>query len=190
MSRTVSSILAFAAVCFGTSVSSHADAIPEYFFKEWTITKDCSEQHAGPAGHVQTGLRFRIERSSASADGTSYALKALNVDRKTWPGNWKQVRLEYRTGTKMRAVPADFECVPGEEAPNPYLALANYSQTAEPWYEYEHWYGILLIHKEPHHLLIFPRDSQGASSALILLQDVDSSDTIQLDHNGLIHSED
>jgi hypothetical protein len=189
MSRTVQSILAFAVVCL-SSAMAHADSIPDYFFKDWSITKDCSEQHAGPAGHVQTGLRFRIERSSVSADATSYALKALDVDRKVWPGNWKKVQLAYRAGAKMTTLPADFECVPGQESSNPFLAMANFSQTAEPWYEYEHWYGILLIHDEPHHLLIFPRDLEGESSAVILVQDADSSGTIKLDHNGLIHSED
>jgi hypothetical protein len=189
MSRTVAWVLAFAAVCVGATNTSHADSIPDYFFNEWSISKDCSEQHAGPAGHVQTGLRFRIDRSSLSDSGTTYALKALDIDRKAWPGNWKKVTLEYRAGTKMSVIPADFECIPGEEVSNPFLALAHYSQTAEPWYEHEHWYGILLIHNEPHHLLIFPRDLEGESSALILLQDVDAGGTIKLDHNGLIHSE-
>lgn len=191
MSRSVPSILAFAAVCLSAGATAHADStIPGYFFKEWSISRDCSEQHAGPAGHVQTGLRFRIAPSTWDAGGQSYALQAIDVDRRIWPGNWKKVRLEYRAGAKMGALPADFECVPGQEASSPFLAMSNYSQTAEPWYEFEHWYGILLIHGEPHHLLIFPRPLEGASSAVVVLQDVDADGTIKLDHNGIIHSED
>ncbi|MGQ0835299.1 MAG: hypothetical protein ACT4O5_10340 [Gammaproteobacteria bacterium] len=191
MSRSVPSMLAFAAVCLSAGATAHADStIPGYFFKEWIISRDCSEQHAGPAGHVRTGLKFRVAPSSRDADGGSYALEALDVDRRIWPGSWKKVRLEYRAGAKMTTLPADFECVPGQEASSPFLALANYSLNAEPWYEFEHWYGILLVHDEPHHVLIFPRDRKGASSAIIILQDADASGAMKLDHNGSIHSED
>jgi hypothetical protein len=188
MSRTVAALLAFAVMSVVTA-TAHADPIPAYFFKEWSISRDCSEQHAGPAGHVQTGLRFRVARSSLRSDDASYALEVIDQSQKSWPGNWKKVRLEFRDGSTMAALPADFECLPGEETSNPFLAMSNYSQTAEPWYEFEHWYGILLIHGEPHHLLIFPRNVQGESSAVIVLQDVDSGGTIKLDHNGTIHSE-
>jgi hypothetical protein len=194
MQRNVLSVLAFAASLLTLSPATLADpAIPAYFFSTWTISKDCSEQHAGPAGHVQTGLRFKI--NGDSADDTTFALKPLEASaadtttQRSWPVGWSKVRLQYRPGAKMTHVPADFECVPGEEYASPYLALSNYSQTAEPWFEFEHWYGLLLIHGEPHHVLIFPRDSKGASSALVMIQDADASGTIQLDHNGIIHVE-
>lgn len=188
MQRNVLSVLASAAFLLTLSPATFADpAIPAYFFSTWTISKDCSEQHAGPTGHVQIGLRFSVE--AESTDGLTFGLKPLDVNRKLWPGNWKKVRLEYRAGAKMTRVPADFECVPGQESASPYLAMSNYSQTAEPSYEFEHWYGILLIHEEPHHVLIFPREQQGQSSALVMIQDVDSGDQIKLDHNGIIHSE-
>ena len=187
MQRKVLSVLASAALLLTLSPASLADpAVPAYFFSTWTISKDCSEQHAGPAGHVQTGLRFSID--AQSTDGLTFSLNPIDVNRKLWPGSWKKVRLEYRPGVKMTSVPADFECVPGEESASPYLAMSSYSQTAEPSYEFEHWYGILLIHDEPHHVLIFPRDTKGESSALIMIQDVDARDTIKLDHNGIIGS--
>lgn len=194
MQRNVLSVLALAASLLTLSPATLADpAIPGYFFSTWTISKDCSEQHAGPAGHVQTGLRFNID--GASADGVSFALKPLEVDttnattQRSWPVSWSKVRLQYRPGAKMASVPADFECVPGQEYASPFLALSNYSQTAEPWFEFEHWYGVLLIHGEPHHVLIFPRDVKGMSSAVIMIQDADASGTIKLDHNGIIHVE-
>jgi hypothetical protein len=188
MQRNVLSVLAFAASLLTLSPATFADpAIPAYFFSTWTISKDCSEQHAGRLGHVQTGLRFAIEADSS--DGMTFALKPIDVNRKAWPGIWQKVRLEYRAGTRMTSIPADFECVPGEESASPYLAMSNYSHTPEPSYEFEHWYGVLLIHGEPHHVLIFPREGKGESSALIMIQDVDSGDSIQLDHNGIIHSE-
>jgi hypothetical protein len=188
MKLNVPSVLALAASLLTLSPASVADpAVPAYFFETWTISKDCSEQHAGPAGHVQTGLRFTVDRESS--DGVSYRLKPLDVNQRIWPGSWRKVRLEYRAGARMSQVPADFECVPGQASASPFLAMSNYSTTAEPWYEFEHWYGILLIHGEPHHVLVFPRDHKGESSALLMIQDVDSSGTIKLDHNGVIHSE-
>lgn len=191
MTRSALAILALAAVCAISSPLAHAnEPIPEYFFKQWTISSDCSEQHAGPAGHVQKGLKFRVSRSTADTDEQTFALEALDVDRRLWPGNWKKVRLEYRAGARLNALPADFECVPGAEASSPFLAMSSYAQTAEPWYEYEHWYGILLIHNEPHHVLIFPRNLRGPASAILIVQDADASGAIKLDHNGVIHSED
>jgi hypothetical protein len=188
MQRNVLSVLALAASLLTLSPATLADpAIPGYFFSTWTISKDCSEQHAGPTGHVETGLRFSVDPESA--DGASFRLTPIDVNQKLWPGNWKKVRLEYRAGTKMQSIPADFECVPGQAFASPFLAMSNYSQTAEPWYEFEHWYGILLIHGEPHHVLIFPRERKGLSSALVMIQDADSSGTIKLDHNGIIHSD-
>lgn len=188
MQRNVLSVLAVAAFLLTLSPATLADpAIPDYFFSTWTISKDCSEQHAGPTGHVQKGLRFGID--ARSNDGLSFALNPIDVNRKLWPGDWKKVRLEYRAGAKMTSIPADFECVPGQESASPYLAMSSFAQTAEPSYEFEHWYGILLIHDEPHHVLIFPRNVKGESSALIMIQDVDSGDTIKLDHNGIIHTE-
>jgi len=190
MSRTASAVLSCAMICLISSPASRANPpVPGYFFKEWTISKDCSEQHAGPAGHVRTGLKLRIAAASKDADSGSYALEAVDASRLAWPAGWKKVRLEYRPGTRMAGLPADFECIPGQESASPFLAMSNYSQTAEPWYEFEHWYGILLIHDEPHHLLIFPRDLKGASSALIVLQDVEADGTIKLDHNGTIHAD-
>lgn len=186
MSRTTSALLAVAAVCLTASPAGHANP-PGYFFKEWTISKDCSEQHAGPSGHVQTGLKFRI-RPAKSAGG--WRLEAIDADQLYWAGGWRSLKLEYRPGVKMGKLPADFECVPGAAASSPFLAMTNYSQTAEPWYEYEHWYALLAVHGEPHHVLIFPRDVEGTSSAIILIQDADASDSIKLDHNGVIHSED
>lgn len=193
MTRTALMKLAVTSVCLsGLALPARAQdaAIPDYFFKEWTISRDCSEQHAGPEGHVGTGLKFRISRESRSADGQTYALEAFDDIQRIWPGNWKQLRLEFRPGTRLERLPADFECVPGESASSPFLAMSGYSIGAEPWYEYEHWYGLVEIHGEAHHVLIFPRSVDGASSAVIVLQDADAGDSIKLDHNGTIHSDD
>ena len=134
MQRNVLSVLAFAASLLTLSPATLADpAIPAYFFSTWTISKDCSEQHAGPTGHVKTGLRFSI--NVESADGLAFRLKPIDVNQALWPGNWKRVRLEYRAGAKMNTLPADFACVPGQESASPYLAMSNYSVTPEPTYE-------------------------------------------------------
>lgn len=190
MPLTVRGLLSVAAICLigaGSPARAQSASIPEYFFSEWTVSKDCSEPHAGIGGHTQPGLKFRVSRSSH--DGESFVLEAIDNGRLVWPKGWKRVKLEYRPGTKMRSIPADFECIPGEEASNPFLAMSGYAMTAEPWYEYEHWYGMVTIHGEPHHLLIFPRDVRGPSSAIVVLHDADAYDNIKLDHGGAIHVE-
>jgi hypothetical protein len=191
MPRFAHAPLSCAVALFAFAPVSQADAqAPAYFFKAWTISRDCSEQHAGPAGHVRKGLKFRIAARSRDADSGDYALEVIDGDTVLgWPAGWSKVRLSYRAGAKMTTVPADYECVPGQESTSPFLALSDYAVTEEPWNEFEHWYGELLIHGEPHHVLIFPRDVKGPSSALVMIQDLDAGDRMQLDHNGLIHAD-
>jgi hypothetical protein len=192
MSRTriAPLVLFFVAQLFVAVVATPAQAatlIPGYFFNEWTISKSCTQLNSGSPAHAQSGLKFRVD--SASADGTSYTLRPVDNAKKRWAGGWRSLTLEYRAGTKMRAVPADFECVPGEEASSPFLAMSGNSQTAEPFYEFEHWYGMANIGGELHHVLIFPRDSSGPSSVVIVVQDADSGDDVTLDSDGTIHGE-
>jgi hypothetical protein len=68
--------------------------------------------------------------------------------------------------------------------------MSNYTQSAEPYYEYEHWYGLGTINGEPHHFLIFPRNVVGADSAIIVLLDAGTNGNVVLDQDGTIHSED
>jgi len=183
---------AIAAQCliggFAAAPPAHAGTIPDYFFKEWTVSKNCTEQHAGLAARVATGLKFSISRDSAAQDG-SYVFQAEDVGQQRWAANWNGIRLEYRAGTKMTTIPADFECIPGQEASSPFLAMSGYAQAAEPYYEQQHWYGIATIHGQMEHVLIFPRDTTGAASAIIVLQSVNSPGTVKLDDDGVIHSQ-
>ena len=194
MTRSASLILSVAAVCLISSVNLTAQAqtvpaIPKYFFTEWKITKDCTEQHAGPEGHVQPDQRFRMTQAASSVDGQAFELQSLDAKGRLLGGDWAAVNLEFRAGRKMTTVPADFECIPGDAASSPFLAMSGYSTLGEPWYEYEHWYGTVNIHGQKHHILIFPRDTVGKQSAVILLQDADSGDNIRLDHGGIIHTQ-
>jgi len=187
MSRAAAPVVLFSTVLsLMASVHSpkaQASGIPDYFFNVWTVSRDCTEQHAGPRGHTTPGQAFRVLRNSA--DGVSYSLVPLNrlggADRA-----WRSVKLEYRPGVRMTSIPADMECVPGQEASSPFLALSGFSQNAEPYYAYEHWYGTIVLHGEVHHLLIFPRDTRGPSSAAIVLADADAGGNLQLDSNGTI----
>src|SRR6185437_14295064 len=95
-----------------------SSAIPDYFFKEWTVAKNCMEAHAGLAARVQAGLKFKISRDSAAGDG-SYVFTAEDTGSSHWAANWNGLKLTYRPGTQMKTLPADFECVPGEESSNP-----------------------------------------------------------------------
>jgi hypothetical protein len=194
MSRSASLLLSLAAGCLisGANLVANADTtapgIPNYFFKEWKVAKDCTVQHAGPAGHVKLGQKFRMTQAVSTDDGQTFSLKSLDAQDRLLGGAWTGVNLEFRAGRKMTTVPADFECVPGEAAASPFLAMGNYSISGEPYYEFEHWYALVNIHGEAHHLLIFPRDHKGEDSAIIVIHDADSADSVSLDHGGTIHS--
>ena len=165
-----------------------AAEIPQYFFSQWTVDSNCTEANAGPAARVQPGLQFKIAAKPA-ADGT-YTLQAINSAGKQWASAWNGLKLEYRPGTKMATIPADFTCVAGDEASSaassPLLAMSGYVQTAEPQYQLAHWYGIARIHGQLEHVLIFPRDAKGETSAVIVVESASTASTVNLDDNGVI----
>jgi hypothetical protein len=163
--------------------------IPDYFFKLWQVQSNCIEQGADPASQTQVGLRYAISRAPISADGLSYAFKPINSATQVWPDGWSELRLMYRPGVQMTDIPADFACVPGQPSSSSLLAMSNYRQSAEPYYEYEHWYAFGALHGEPHHFLIFPRNVDGADSAIIILLQGGTNGSVQLDQDGSIHSE-
>jgi hypothetical protein len=165
---------------------ARADTIPAYFFTEWTVSKNCTEQHAGLAARVQTGLKFKISADSQAADG-SFVFEAEDSGPKQWAANWNGMKLQFRPGTDMTTLPADFECIPGQEATSPFLAMSNYAQSSEPYYEQAHWYGIAKIHGQLEHVLIFPRNAASGPRAVIVLQSVNSPGSVKLDDNGVIH---
>src|SRR5262245_61361527 len=119
MSRVLRLVLFFVAqllVASGVAPRVQAqevDGIPAFFFSTWTISADCSEARAAPIGHVQIGLQFAIDRASASADGQAFKLRPMDKGERRWSNGWRSLKLEYRAGSKMTTVPADFECVPG-----------------------------------------------------------------------------
>jgi hypothetical protein len=194
MTRKIS-LTAFAAVqCLVVGLAATAPVraaeIPQYFFSQWTVTSNCTEANAGPAARVQAGLQFKIAPAKA-ADG-SYTLQTVNTAGKQWASAWNGIKLEYRPGTKMTTVPADFTCVAGAEtssaAASPLLAMSGYVQTAEPQYEQQHWYGVAKIHGQLEHVLIFPRDAQNDTSAIIVLESASSSSDVTLDDDGVINA--
>jgi hypothetical protein len=164
---------------------ARAATIPEYFFKEWTVATNCTEQHAGLAAQVAAGLKFKISADTLAADG-SYVFEAEDVGQQHWAANWNGMKLEYRAGTEMKTLPADFECIPGQEATSPFLAMSNYAQASEPYYEHRHWYGLAKIHGQMEHILIFPRNAATGPTAVILMESVNSPGTVQLDDNGVL----
>jgi len=175
-------------VSLGTTAPAQAAAsIPSYFFSEWTVTANCAEAHAGLAAKVDTGLKYRISPATLVPDG-SYAFEAENSAQTQWAANWNGVKLQYRPGTQMTTVPADFECLPSGQSTSPFLAMSGFAVAAEPYYEQEHWYGLARIQGQWEHILIFPRPTTGAASALIMLVSVSAPGTITLDDDGLIIS--
>ena len=175
-------------VSLGTTAPAQAAAsIPSYFFSEWTVTANCAEAHAGLAAKVDTGLKYRISPATLAPDG-SYAFEAENSAQTQWAANWNGVKLQYRPGTQMTTVPADFECLPSGQSTSPFLAMSGFAVAAEPYYEQENWYGLASIQGQWEHILIFPRPTTGAASALIMLVSVSAPGTITLDDDGLIIS--
>jgi hypothetical protein len=185
-SRAIPLVLFSAALSVMAAIQpkpAKADSVPSYFFNSWTVDRDCTEAHATglKTGHTIPGLQFQVK---AAADGT-YALVATdNANIGRWGRGWKGVKVEYRSGSQMASIPADMECVPGQEASSPFLAQSGFAVSAEPYYGYEHWYGQVTIHGEKHHLLIFPRNAAG--SAAVVLIDADAAGNLQLDGNGTI----
>ncbi len=185
MSRAIPIVLFSTALCLVAATqpkAAEAATIPDYFFKAWTVNRDCTEAHSGGVGHTIPGLKFQVSRNSA--DGESYSLVPADGARGRWARGWKNVKLSYRAGTPMSSIPADMECVPGQEDSQPFLAQSGFASSAEPYYGYEHWYGEVTIHGAKHHLLVFPRAASG--NAAVVLIDVDASGNLQLDHNGTI----
>jgi hypothetical protein len=160
-----------------------APGIPEYFFSTWTVNRDCTEAHSAKSGHTIPGSQFRVARSAS--DG-SFVLQTLDKPGLRWSNGWRNVKLEYRPGTMLKSIPADLDCIPGEEASQPFLAQSGYSVSPEPYYAEAHWYGTVKIHGEKHHMLIFPRANKGPDSAAVLLIDADAGDNLQLDTGGTI----
>ena len=190
MSRKVTLSLAltaqFCLASLAASSPARAAAIPDYFFREWTVTKNCTEAHAGLAARVDAGLKFKI--SAGAADG-SYVFVAEDAGQSRWAANWNGLQLTYRPGTQMTTLPADFECLPGAESTSPFLAMSGYAQSAEPFYEQEHWYGLAKLHGQLEHVLIFPRNLTGPASVVVVLQSVNSPGTVQLDDDGVMHGQ-
>jgi hypothetical protein len=181
-----------AAQCLFAGLAAPAQAqtaqVPNYFFNTWTVAKNCTEAHAGLAARADTGLKFKIVRGDS--DEGSYVFQALDNGKSKWAAQWNGLELQYRPGSKLTSVPADFECIPGQEATSSFLAMSGYAQSAEPYYGQEHWYTQAKIHGQLEHVLIFPRDaSAGGPSAIIVLQSVNAPDTVQLDENGVIHAQ-
>lgn len=190
MSRFAPVLLFSTALALMASIQTKSEAqtasgIPDYFFSTWTVDRDCTEAHSGSAGHTIPGSQFRVART-ATADGVAYTLQTLDKPGLRWSSGWKSVKLEYRAGTAMKSIPADFECIPGEEDSHPFLAMSGFAVSAEPYYGIEHWYGTVQIHGQKHHLLIFPRNTKGAESAAIVLIDADAGANLQLDTGGTI----
>jgi hypothetical protein len=167
---------------------AQTSSIPDYFFKEWTVSKNCAEAHSGLVANVVSGLKFKITRDT-TADG-SYVFQAEDSATQKWAANWNGIKLEYRPGTPMTTVPADFECIPGQESSSPLFAMSGYAQASEPYYEQQHWYGLATIHGQQEHVLVFARNAKGPSSAIIVLESVNAPSTVKLDDNGAITSED
>ena len=196
MTRKISLTVFAAAQCvFAALVASApaqaADSIPSYFFSQWTVKSNCTEANAGPAARVQAGLKFSISNDSTNG---IYTLKTINTGGSQWASEWNGMKLQFRAGTKMTTVPADFECVAGAEAASAssssLLAMSGYVQTVEPQYAYEHFYGLVTIHGQPEHVLIFPRDaSAGGAPAIVVLESASTSSTVNLDEGGVISTD-
>jgi len=186
---SLSSALAAQCLFAGLLAGPQAQAaqISDHFFKEWTVSKNCTEQHAGLAAHADVGLKFKI--APGAADDGSYVFQAIDNGTSKWAANWNGLRLQFRPGTKLTSVPADFECIPGQEATSPFLAMSGYAQATEPYYEPAHFYGLAKIHGELEHVLVFLVEKSTGPTAIIVMQSVNTPGSIKLDSDGVIHNQ-
>jgi hypothetical protein len=165
---------------------AQAADIPDNFFMEGSVGKNCAEQHAGLAARVASGLKFKISRDAQADDG-SYVFQAQNTGKQHWNKGWNGTKLIYRPGTAMKTLPADFECIPGQEASSSFLGMSNYAVATEPQYEQGHWYGMARINGVLEHILVFPSSAATGPKAVIIMQSVNAANSLQLDDNGTIH---
>jgi hypothetical protein len=186
--RLVATLAAACPLFVSAAAAPDGSSIPSFFFSEWTVTSNCAEEHSGLAARVATGLKFTISADSLN-DG-NYILEAKDTDTASWASGWNGLELQYRPGPVLTTMPADFACVPGQESSSPFLALSGFAQAAEPYYEEAHWYGLATIAGQQEHVLIFVRSGHGPSSAVIMLQSVQASSTLQLDDDGIVVTED
>jgi hypothetical protein len=191
MSRLTSVLavsVAFLATITATTpaISNDTATIPDHFFSQWTISKNCTE--LDKPGHAQPQQVYRIARASQDAATGTYLFEAVTANGLPWAAGWQGTRLQYRAGVRLAQAPAEFQCTPGQSASNAFLAISNYVQTAEPYYPYEHWYALITIDGSPHHMMIFPTTTKGVSNAVIMLQSA-GGDAVLLDHDGTIHSD-
>jgi hypothetical protein len=190
MSRSTSAFVALLGI-FATIAASYpaysdnSATIPDHFFSQWTISKNCTE--LDKPGHAQPQQVYRISRGSQDSASGTYLFEAVTANGLPWAAAWQGIRLQYRPGTRLTQAPAEFQCTPGQAAANAFLAISNYVQTAEPFYPYEHWYALVKIDGVAHHLMIFPNTTKGESNAVIMLQTA-GGDAVMLDHDGTIHS--
>lgn len=190
MSRLTSalavSLAFFATITAATpAISDNIATIPDHFFSQWTISKNCTE--LDKPGHAQPQQVYRISRDSQDSASGTYLFEAVTANGLPWAAGWQGIHLQYRPGTRLTQAPAEFQCTPGQAAANAFLAISNYVQTAEPFYPYEHWYALVKIDGAAHHLMIFPNTTKGESNAVIMLQTA-GGDAVMLDHDGTIHS--
>ena len=54
----------------------------------------------------------------------------------------------------------------------------------------QHWYGLVKVHGQLEHVLIFPRATKGDNSAIIVLQSASSRGNVVLDDDGVVSSRD
>jgi hypothetical protein len=182
-------------VVAGLAATSSAQAatasIPDYFFSQWTVKSNCTEANAGPAVKVQAGLQFKISQQAAA--GAPYTFETIDAAGKQWATEWSGLELQYRSGTKMTTVPADFECVAGAEtssaSSSSLLAMSGYVQTAEPQFAQEHWYGLANIRGQWEHVLIFPLNTKGNTSAVIVMESATADSNVTLDEGGVINAD-
>ena len=188
-SRRASLSVGFACLLAGLTAvpAAQAATIPNYFFKQFTVTSNCTEPNAGLAAQVQTGLKFQVPQA-ATPDG-GYLLATSDTAVAQWAPNWNGLKLIYRAGVQTTSTPADFECVTGQAPTSSFLSMSGYSVSAEPYYEQEHWYGLATIQGQLEHVLIFPVTSATGTSAVIVMQSASTAGTMQLDDNGVIHAE-
>ena len=134
MSRVVPVLLFSTALVVMASIQTKSEAqtasgIPDYFFGTWTVDRDCTEAHSGSGRPHLAGLA--VSRGPATPRTAATRFQTVDKPGLRWSNGLeeREARIPGRRGDGQR-FPADFECVPGEEASSPFLAQSGFAVSA------------------------------------------------------------
>jgi len=169
-----------------TSWRSHA-VLADAYLRQGRLEESINQaERALELGHGRAGIVQPLLARALNLHGERG--RAIRVLQAYLRENALDAAAAKQLETLQTTLESETEYPSGAESTSPFLAMSGYVQSAEPYYQPQHWYGLATIHGQLEHVLIFPRDVNGEKSAIIVLQSASAPTDIQLDDNGVISS--